>query len=126
MWSAMNDIFGYWFIFAQDGGAAGNQTAFDPFGMLMPLIAIGFLFYFLMIMPERKRRRKHEEMLGKLKKNDRIVTVGGIYGTVVNIQKDAEDVTIKVDENSNTRIRITRGSIGQVIKDDAQSTSKED
>ena len=122
----MNDIFGYWFVFAQDDGAAGNQTSFDPFGMMMPLIAIGFLFYFLMIKPERKRRRKHEEMLGKLKKNDRIVTVGGIYGTVVNVQKDAEDVTIKVDENSNTRIRITRGSIGQVVKDDAQSTSKEE
>lgn len=122
MWSAMNDIFGYWFIFAQDDGAAGSPL----FGMMMPLIAIGFLFYFLMIMPERKRRRKHEEMLGKLKKNDRIVTTGGIYGTVVNVQKDAEDVSIKVDENSNTRIRITRGSIGQVVKDDAQSTSKEE
>ena len=57
-------------------------------------------------------------MLGKLKKNDRILTLGGIYGTVVSVQKDAGDVTIKVDESSNARLRITRSSIGQILHED--------
>ena len=106
-----------WVALAQAGDGGGGF--FDTFGMWPPLIVIGLLFYFMLIWPERKRKREHEEMLANLKKNDRIVTVGGIYGTIVNVQKDAEDVSIKVDESSNTRLRITRNSIGRVIRDTA-------
>ena len=47
-------------------------------------------------------------MLQNLKKNDRVVTIGGIYGTVVNAQKDLDEVTIKVDESTNTKLRMQR------------------
>lgn len=109
------------FLLAQDNGGGGF---FDPVSLL-PLVTIGFLFYFLLVWPERKRKKRHELMLSNLKKNDRIVTVGGIYGTVVNVQKDAEDVTIKVDENSNTRLRITRSSIGRVIREETSAEGNE-
>ena len=99
-------------------------TLLEPLGMWLPFIMVGVLFYVLMVLPERKKRKKHEAMLGNLKKNDRVVTIGGIYGTIVNIARDAEDVTIKIDENSNTRLRITRSSIGRVIQDaDSDSNS---
>tara|TARA_B100000809_G_scaffold159659_1_gene157028 strand:+ start:96 stop:449 length:354 start_codon:yes stop_codon:yes gene_type:complete len=106
-------------VFAQQDGGPGG--ALDPFTMFMPFILIAMLFYFLLWLPEKKKRRKHEELLGSLKKNDRIVTVGGIYGKVVNIAKDAEDLTINVDENSNTRVRITRSSVGQIIREEDDS-----
>ena len=90
----------------------------DPRTRPFPLILIiGLLFYFVLLQPERKRRRQHEEMLAKLKKNDRVLVLGGIYGTVVNVNKDAGDVTIKVDESSNARIRITRSSISQIVEE---------
>ena len=106
-----------WLLYAQaDGpGAAPGGGLFDLMGPLPLIVIIGLLFYFVLLQPERKRRRKHEEMLAKLKKNDRILTLGGIYGTVVNVNKDTGDVTIKVDEATNARLRITRNSIGQII-----------
>lgn len=83
----------------------------------LPLIIIlGALFYFVLIHPERKRRRQHDQMLKSLKKNDRVLTVSGIYGTVVNVNNNnAGDITIKVDESSNAKLRITRSSIGQIL-----------
>ena len=102
-----------WLLFAQQN----NEGGWDILGPLPPILIIVALFYFILWQPERKKRRQHEVLLGKLKKNDRVLTVGGIYGTVVNVHADVGDVTIKVDENSNTRLRITRSSISQVIKD---------
>ena len=59
-----------------------------------------------------------KNMLGNLQKNDRIVTIGGIYGTVVNIQKDSDSITIKVDESSNAKLRVLRSAISRVVTGD--------
>ena len=91
-------------------------------GPLPLFVIIGLLFYFVLLQPERKRRQQHAELLASLKKNDRILTHGGIYGTVVNIHGDSGDVTIRIDENSNTRVRITRNSIGQIITEGEEET----
>ena len=61
-----------------------------------------------------------------LKKNDRVVTIGGIYGTVVNVQKDLDEVTIKVDENTNTKLRMQRAAIARVIASDSAAPTKTD
>lgn len=85
---------------------------------MIPLLLIGMVFYFMLIRPERQRRAEHRTLLESLKKNDRIVTSGGIYGTIVNVQKgDGEDdsVIIKIDESNNTRIRVQRSSITRVL-----------
>ena len=107
-------------VFAQGNEPPAGGGLFE---MLPLFLIIGLLFYFVLLQPERKRRRQHQEMLERLKKNDRILTGGGIYGTVVSVHKDAGDVTIKVDESSNARMRITRSSIGQILhQDDAKET----
>ena len=95
-----------------DGAGDGGIKVILPF-----MIVLGVLFYLMVLRPENKRRSESEQMRKDLKKNDRVLTIGGIYGTVVNIHGDTGDVTIKVDENSNTRMRITRSSIGQIIKE---------
>ena len=89
------------FVFAQ---AADPPSGFGGFGMLPLFVIIGFMFYLIILKPDKKRRRQQEQMLTSLKKNDRILTQSGIYGTVVNIHADGGDITIKVDENSNTRM----------------------
>ena len=105
----------------------GGGAPFDFFYSLWPPLALmAALFYFMVIRPERKRRSAMEKMLGDLKKNDRIVTIGGIYGTIINAQKDAEDVTIKVDENSNTKLRVLRSSVSRVLTADNQGGEKKD
>jgi len=99
-------------VLAVGGGGGGMAQA------LLPLVAIGVLFYFLLIRPERRKRSQMEFMLSQLKKNDRIVTIGGILGRVTNVQKDSDEVTINVDDNTNTKLRVLRSSIARVLSDD--------
>jgi preprotein translocase subunit YajC len=111
----------HWTLLAEaDGG--GGRGAF-PFDMLLPFVAIFFLFYFLMIRPERRKRAEMSLMLENLKKNDRVVTIGGIHGVVVNVQKGSNDVTIRVDEN--TRLRVLRTAISRVLSDEDVDDKKD-
>jgi len=86
--------------------------------LLMPFLLIGVVFYFLLIRPQRNEQRRRREMLSQVKKNDRIVTIGGIYGVVANVHSEADEVIIKVDETTNTKLRVTRSSIARVLTDE--------
>jgi preprotein translocase subunit YajC len=93
-------------------------------GMLPALIGIFILFYFFIIRAQHRERAKHDRMLRELKKNDRVLTIGGIYGVVANVQPDSNEVVIKVDEATNTKLHVTRNAIQQVIKDDEPASEK--
>ena len=106
-----------------DGKAGGKQQQKAPSrsgweSLLLPMLAIGFLFYFLLIRPQRQEQRRRQAMLGGVKKNDRVVTVGGIYGVVTNVHREADEVTIKVDETTNTKLRVTLASIARIMGDE--------
>lgn len=109
--------FGTWFLWAQD--APGLLPWWLPLAIIVPL------FYFMMIRPERNRQKSHQSMLSQLKKNDRVVTVGGIYGVVTNVQRENDEVTLKVDETTNAKIRVTFGSIARVADAETKSASKD-
>jgi preprotein translocase subunit YajC len=85
----------------------------------LPLVAIGVLFYFLMIRPQGREKKKRQELLDALKKNDKIVTIGGILGSIASISSDSDEVTIKVDEN--IRLRVLRSSIQRVVSTESES-----
>ena len=110
-------------LLAQGDGGAGGRAF--PFDMLLPFVAIFFLFYFLMIRPERRKRAEMSLMLENLKKNDRVVTMGGIHGVVVNVQKGSSDVTIRVDESRDTKLRVLRTAISRVLSDEDVGDKKE-
>ena len=80
---------------------------------LMQMVAIGAIFYFLLIRPQRKEQGRHRQMIEKLQKGDEVVTNGGIIGTVVHTQDDR--ITVKTGEN--TRVVVQRGRIAQVLSD---------
>ena len=104
-----------------DGAGAGGKGGGDamPFlPSLLPLIAIGVLFYFLLIRPQRREQSRRQTMLEAVKKNDRVITTGGIYGVVTNVHREADEVTVKVDEATNTKLRLTLGSITRVLGDE--------
>ena len=88
----------------------------ELYGMLLPMVAIAFLWYFLLLRPQQRERARRDDLLKTLKKNDRVVTIGGIMGTVVTTSADGKEVTLKVDDN--TRLRMLRSSIQTVVKDD--------
>ena len=79
----------------------------------------------MLIRPERKKSAEAADMLKTLKKNDHVVTVGGIYGTVVNVQEGSDVVTIRVDENTNAKLRIRRSAISAIVKDEGSPGKEE-
>jgi preprotein translocase subunit YajC len=99
---------------AGDGGAPAG--GFPP--VMFMLLGFVVLFYLLLMRPQRKEQAKRMAMIHALKPNDRVVTVGGMYGVVANVHREADVVTIRVDESNNTKIRVTLGSISRVLTDE--------
>ncbi len=98
--------------FAQDAAAAssgGINAMLIQFG---PLILIFIVFYFLLIRPQQKKAKTHREMLGNVRRGDRIVTTGGIIGTVTKAEGDAE---LQIEIAEGVRIRILRGAVSDVL-----------
>jgi preprotein translocase subunit YajC len=97
------------------GGAPANTpstgTGFPI--MLVLLVPLG-LVILMQVMTGKKDRRRRADLLSAIKKHDRVQTIGGIIGTIVEIRD--EDVLLKVDEGSNTRIRFAKSAIQQVIR----------
>ncbi|HLB25639.1 MAG TPA: preprotein translocase subunit YajC [Nitrospirota bacterium] len=87
------------------GGAAGGAPSM--FTQLFPLIAIFAIFYFLLIRPQQKKAKEHRHMLDNLKKGDRVVTSGGIHGTIFSLTPEV--VTLIIAEN--VKIKVGRGFI---------------
>jgi len=83
-----------------------NQGA-SPLLNLMPIILIFIVFYFLLIRPQKKTQDAHKKMIASLKKNDEVITAGGIHGTIVNVKDHT--VTLKVDDN--VKVEVQKGSI---------------
>ena len=75
---------------------------------VLPLIFIFVIFYFVLILPQQKRQKKWQEMLGGLKNGDRVVTSGGIRGTIISIKDDAVQLRVPPD---NLRIEVTRSAV---------------
>ncbi len=87
--------------------AGVEAEAQNPLFALLPFVAIVGVIYFLMIRPQKAQQRKHTEMLQSLKKNDEVITQGGIYGTIVNVKLDT--FTLRID--AATRIEIGKSFI---------------
>ncbi len=102
---------------AAEGPAAPDAQPSPFTGMLPALVGMMVLFYFLILRPEKKRAGSVKTMREALKKNDRVLTSAGIYGVVTNIQRESNEVTIKVDEATNAKLRVTLESIVRVIGD---------
>lgn len=88
-----------------DGG--GTTDSNSTWYMLGFLVVIFALFYFVMIRPQRKRQKEHEQMMRELQKGDKVITAGGIYGTIDSLSEDS--AVIKVEGGGT--LRVARGSL---------------
>ncbi|HZZ73640.1 MAG TPA: preprotein translocase subunit YajC [Pirellulales bacterium] len=106
--------------------AGGDNAPIGGFASMLPaLVAIMVIFYFLILRPENKRSAQQKALREAIKKNDKVLTSGGIYGIVANVQRDANRVTLKVDEATNAKIDVTFDSISTVLTDSpAEKDSK--
>lgn len=96
--------------------AAGTATQGAPAGggsfMVMLIVLMGAMILFSFV-SARREKKKREQLLGNIKKHDKVLTVGGIVGSVVELKDDS--VVLKVDETSNTRITFAKSAISQVM-----------
>lgn len=86
------------------GEAAG---ATDSWTLIIFLVLMFAVFYFLMVRPQRKRQKEHQQLMAELKKGDKVITAGGIYGVIESLSEDS--IVIKVE--SGTTMRVARGSV---------------
>lgn len=87
------------------------------FMQFIPLLAIFAIFYFLIIRPQQKRMKEHQSFVTALKKGDRVVTGGGIIGTVVSAPEGATEIT--VDLNDSTRVTVLRSTVSHMVTNTA-------
>jgi len=98
---------------AAQPGAAGPSML----SALLPFIAVFVIFYLLIILPQRKKQKKHQEMVNNLKSGDRVVTSGGMFGTVMGVKPDRIELKIA----SNTVIEVTKSAVAIILDQSVQT-----
>lgn len=99
------------------GFGGGDMGALGSF---LPLILIFVVFYFLLIRPQQKKQKAHREMLSALHRGDRIVTAGGLVGTITKVLNDSE-ITVEISEG--VKVRVMRAMVSDVIAKTEARTS---
>jgi len=91
-------------------------TTPNPLIQYLPIILLVVAVYFIIFRAPKKKQKQHSTMVQSLKKNDRVRTIGGIIGTVIDINGD--EITLKIDEANNTKMKVVSSAIGQKISQD--------
>ncbi len=105
---------------AQDASVpAGPLGPFGPLSGFVPFLLIFVLFYFLLILPQQRKQKKHRAMLEALKKNDKVATSGGIYGTVMSVSKNV--VTLEIA--SGVRVKVRRDAVTDLRTGDDEESA---
>ena len=106
---------------AQPGSGAGKSVGGGSnifFGLMLAMV----VFYIFLFRGQGRKKKELAKMIQGLKKNDRVVTIGGIVGTVVTTKED--EIVVRVDETNNTKMTFVRQSIQRVITGDSDDTSR--
>lgn len=93
--------------YAQTGEGGGP----GPLVQLLPLILVFVVFYFLLIRPQQQKAKAHREMINNLKRNDEVITAGGLYGRVVELN----DRVVTLEIAPNVRVRVDRPHISELL-----------
>ena len=91
---------------------------------MVPITIIMVLFYFMILRPQKNKEDSFRTMIDGLKEKDRVVTIGGIHGVVTNVQREREEVTIRVDESTGTKIRVGTSAIARLVTDEDKAEKK--
>lgn len=101
---------------AADGAAAGGAATFAQF---IPLILIFVVFYFLLIRPQQKKAKAHQQYLSNLRKGDKVITGGGIHGQITNLS----DTVVTLEIADGVRVKVNRGAIAGSAADTGNHAS---
>jgi preprotein translocase subunit YajC len=108
-------------VYAMGQGGAAGQGAQGGFSAFIPLILMFVIFYFLLIRPQQKKTKEHREMISNLRKGDRVITAGGIYGRITGI----DDTTVTLEIADKVRIKLARHNVGALIQSSTPTPPKD-
>jgi preprotein translocase subunit YajC len=106
-------VFSSFFLFAPPPSEGGAEP--HPLVQLIPFVLIILVFYFFMIRPQQKKQKEREKILDALKKGDKVVTIGGLHGTIVEINNEKKTVVI---DAGGAKLKFDRSAISTVEKAD--------
>jgi preprotein translocase subunit YajC len=95
-------------VFAQEGG---NTSWFLPY-IIVPIVIV----YLMIIRPQKNQDQKRRAMLDAMKKNDKVLTNGGIYGTVISVDASQDRVVLRIDDEKGVRATFAKSSVARVIE----------
>lgn len=107
---------------AQNGGGAPPQQV-SCLAQALPMLLIFAVFYFLLIRPQQKRQRQHQEMISRLKKGDRVITTGGLIGTIFAVTDD--EVQLEVADKIRVRVAKPQVSLYGVTPETSEKKAAE-
>jgi len=115
-------------LWAQDAGGGGGggqpQPGFGPLFLPMAIVGLMFLWIFLVARPKQMRQEQERQaLLGNTEKNDEILTIGGIYATVVSVNKEADEMIVKIEDNA--KMKIQRSSILRNITKEKEQQARQ-
>ena len=96
------------------GAPPGGSGQGNPFALWLPIILIFAIMYFLIFRPQAKKQKQQRMMIDALRKGDKIITSGGIYGTIAGIKEKEGTIIVKVDDN--TKIEMAKSSVAQIVE----------
>jgi preprotein translocase subunit YajC len=100
-----------------------QRPGFDPILMVLPVLAV--LFYFIVLRPgQRRQQQERDALVTGLKKNDKVITTAGIYGTVISVSEKEDEVVVKVDDN--TRLKMLKSSIMKNLTNEEAAKAAKD
>ncbi|MHC5540070.1 preprotein translocase subunit YajC [Singulisphaera rosea] len=103
-------------VFAQNAPAENPNGAAGGLGQLLPILVIALFWgYFLLFRPQQQQEKKRREMIAALKKNDKVLTSAGIYGTVMSVDSDQDKVVLRVDDDRGVKLAFSKAAVVKVI-----------
>jgi preprotein translocase subunit YajC len=100
------------------GTGGGSSGQGGGFGALVPLVLMFAIFYFLLIRPQQKKQKQHRQMLSSIKKGDRVITSGGLYGRITGLT----DTVVTLEISEKVRVKVGRGNIAGLAQNENPAT----
>ncbi|RLB12618.1 MAG: preprotein translocase subunit YajC [Deltaproteobacteria bacterium] len=108
-------------VYAMGANQGAQQAQGGGISIFIPLILMFVIFYFLLIRPQQKKVKQHKEMIASIKKGDKVVTAGGIHGTVTGVS----DNTVSLEIAPKVKIKVQKGSISYILGRGSQQQKPE-
>jgi len=108
--------------YGPQGGSQSSGGGGSPVSLIIMIVAIFAVMYFLMIRPQQRQKKQHQELLNKISKGDKVVTVGGIHGTVAGVK----DNTVILKISDSVKVEINRSAISKIVMSKAGKAQQEE